>query len=150
MKKLSIMLFALLSLGFGSCGYLDGVVPDDTATLEDAFKNQENAQKFIYSIYGHIGNMNRYWIPGQIFGGDDAGECAVSCGAFHIEVVGADPTVLNAGPAVLQLVVCVAIRNFYSGDLCVVCAGAHSHIQLAQVDDAVTQDVGIAVRNDLA
>ncbi len=70
MKKLTIILFSLLSLSLNSCNYLD-VVPDDTATLEDAFKNQENAQKFIYSIYGHIGNMNRYWIPGQIFGGDD-------------------------------------------------------------------------------
>lgn len=70
MKKIYIVLLSLLALNFSSCNYLD-VVPDDTATLEDAFKNEENAQKFIYSIYGHIGNMNRYWMPGQIFGGDD-------------------------------------------------------------------------------
>lgn len=70
MKKIQIILLAFACVMFGSCNYLN-VVPDDTATLEDAFKNEENAQKFIYSIYGHIGNMNRYWIPGQIFGGDD-------------------------------------------------------------------------------
>jgi len=68
MKKI-LYIFCLLFV-LSSCKFLD-VVPTDTATIDDAFANEENCQKFLHSIYGHIGNMNRYWMPGQIMGGDD-------------------------------------------------------------------------------
>lgn len=68
MKKIIYSIIVLLAVS--SCSYLN-VVPTDTATIDDAFANEENCQKFLHSIYGHIGNMNRYWMPGQIMGGDD-------------------------------------------------------------------------------
>ena len=68
MKK--ILYFILAFATVCSCNLLD-VVPDDQATLDDAFANEENCQKVLHTIYGHIGNMCRYWMPGQIAGGDD-------------------------------------------------------------------------------
>ena len=42
MKKLIFILTLLSAVLFHSCDYLD-IVPDDTATLEDAFKNETTA-----------------------------------------------------------------------------------------------------------
>ena len=46
MKKLIFILTLLSAVLFHSCDYLD-IVPDDTATLEDAFKNETTAENFI-------------------------------------------------------------------------------------------------------
>ena len=38
-----------------ACNYLD-VVPEDNATLDDAFKSQDKALSYLFSIYGHLPN----------------------------------------------------------------------------------------------
>ena len=53
-----------------ACNYLD-VVPEDNATLDDAFKSQDKALSYLFSIYGHLPNNIQYWMPGQSCGGDD-------------------------------------------------------------------------------
>ncbi len=61
MKKYILNIFAFvtfLSVSF-SCDYLD-IVPDDTATLEDAFRNENTAESFVYSCYGYIPNYMDY------------------------------------------------------------------------------------------
>lgn len=61
MKKviLNIVTCFVLLLGSASCSYLD-IVPDDTATLDDAFKNENTAEAFVYSCYGYIPNFLDY------------------------------------------------------------------------------------------
>lgn len=61
MKKYILNIFtALMSIaGLSGCSYLD-VVPDDTATLADAFKNENTAENFVYSCYGYIPNYMDY------------------------------------------------------------------------------------------
>ncbi|MDR0688241.1 MAG: RagB/SusD family nutrient uptake outer membrane protein [Prevotellaceae bacterium] len=49
MKKL-ILLTSLFAALLAGCDYLD-IVPDDTATLEDAFKNETTAENFIFTCY---------------------------------------------------------------------------------------------------
>ncbi|MDR3365762.1 MAG: RagB/SusD family nutrient uptake outer membrane protein [Prevotellaceae bacterium] len=50
MKKLMFIL--LLGVSVAGCDFLD-VVPDDTATLEDAFKNETTAEDFIFTCYSY-------------------------------------------------------------------------------------------------
>lgn len=61
MKKLilNIVTFCTFLFGSLSCSYLD-IVPDDTATLDDAFKNENTAEAFVYSCYGYIPNYMNY------------------------------------------------------------------------------------------
>lgn len=70
MKKIAHILITAAAVSLMSCEYLD-VVPKDKATLDDAFKNETNALKFLYSMYGHIPNSVQYWMAGQPCGGDD-------------------------------------------------------------------------------
>lgn len=54
MKKIYLLLSLVLAVGlFGACNYLD-IVPDETATEEDAFKNPKAAERYLYSCYGYI------------------------------------------------------------------------------------------------
>ena len=54
MKKIAYILISLCML-VSSCDYLD-IVPDDTATLDDAFKNETTAEGFVYTCYSYIPN----------------------------------------------------------------------------------------------
>lgn len=58
MKKFifNIIIVVNLLITPSSCNFLD-IVPDDTATLADAFKNETTAEAFVYSCYGHIPNF---------------------------------------------------------------------------------------------
>ena len=55
MKK--IVIYILLGLSFTSCDFLD-VVPDDTATLNDEFKNENSADKFVVTLYSFLPQVN--------------------------------------------------------------------------------------------
>lgn len=57
MKKILFILTLFTTVLFHSCDYLD-IVPDDVATLDDAFKNESTAQSFIYSCYSFIPQYN--------------------------------------------------------------------------------------------
>lgn len=51
MKKLIIILSLFISLS--SCDFLD-IVPDNTPVLDDAFKDERAAERFMFSCYGRI------------------------------------------------------------------------------------------------
>lgn len=53
MNTLYKLLAALLILCFSSCNFLD-IVPDETATEDDAFKNTKAAERYLYSCYAYI------------------------------------------------------------------------------------------------
>lgn len=62
MKKIKKLTYAFLFLLMGtlvSCNYL-AIVPDDTPTFDDAFKNENTAENFIYSCYGFIPDYMNY------------------------------------------------------------------------------------------
>lgn len=50
---LSVLILSLLT--FGSCDYLD-IVPDEVPTEEDAFKDSQSLQRYLYSCYSFIPN----------------------------------------------------------------------------------------------
>ncbi|MCT4602333.1 MAG: RagB/SusD family nutrient uptake outer membrane protein [Marinifilum sp.] len=50
-KNTILLLF--LALSIASCDYLD-IVPDDTPSLDDAFKRPAEAQNFLYSLYSFM------------------------------------------------------------------------------------------------
>lgn len=56
----TILMTIIIALFLQSCDFLD-VVPDDTTTLEDAFKNEDETEKFLYGCYS--------FLPGSVGGG---------------------------------------------------------------------------------
>lgn len=57
MKKILFVLTIFASSLFNSCDYLD-IVPDDTATMDDAFKNETTAENFVYACYSFMPQYN--------------------------------------------------------------------------------------------
>lgn len=57
MKNIILILTLFSTVLFSSCDYLD-IVPDDTATLADAFKNETTAENFVYTCYSYIPQYN--------------------------------------------------------------------------------------------
>lgn len=69
-KKVYIILIVILS-SFSSCDYLD-VVPDNIATIEYAFRNRTEAEKYLFTCYGYLpGQGSLYWDP-AMSGSDDS------------------------------------------------------------------------------
>ena len=71
MKQMKKVVAGVLTLflyigGFTSCsGYLD-VVPDGVATMDNAFSNRINAEKFLFTCYNRLPNQNAEWdYPGN-------------------------------------------------------------------------------------
>lgn len=58
-KYISILLILGFVQLFHSCDYLD-IVPDDKPTLDDAFKNEQTAEAFLFSCYGYIPQANHF------------------------------------------------------------------------------------------
>ena len=57
MKKLILAISTIFCLS--GCNYLD-IVPDDTPLLEDAFKNEQTAEGFMYSCYAQIPDYTNF------------------------------------------------------------------------------------------
>lgn len=57
MKKKIFTILAVVSLAVSSCNYLD-IVPDDTPRMEDAFRNEQTTEGFLYSCYSYIPRYN--------------------------------------------------------------------------------------------
>lgn len=57
MKKIILFIAIFSATLFNGCDYLD-IVPDDTATINDAFKNETTAENFIYACYSFIPQYN--------------------------------------------------------------------------------------------
>ena len=67
MKRIYILLLAtLLPL---SCGKFLDVVPDNVATIDNAFTNRYNAEKFLFTCYSYIPNPTNISTNIAFFGG---------------------------------------------------------------------------------
>lgn len=53
MKQIIYIITTLFMMSLCGCNYLD-IVPDDSPTLEDAFKNETTAENFVYSCYSFM------------------------------------------------------------------------------------------------
>lgn len=72
-KTIKLLIVVVLSIGvLTNCSdYLD-VVPDGVATLDNAFSNRTNAEKFLFSCYNMLPNQNDpYTFPGNMAGSDE-------------------------------------------------------------------------------
>src|SRR5690606_41851979 len=72
---------------FAGCSEYLNVVPDGVATLDNAFSNRINSEKFLFSCYNMIPNQNEPFVyPGnvgfdEIWGDTDVGVVNVRSGA---------------------------------------------------------------------
>ncbi len=63
-----ILIITLLAVFCGACEYLD-VVPDNVATIDNAFSNKANAEKFLSTCYSYQPEYgNYYWDPAMASG----------------------------------------------------------------------------------
>lgn len=70
MKKLFVLVL-LLGLLFNSCkDYLD-VVPDDVATIDNAFSTKTEAEKYLFTCYSYLPREPDMWGNVSIMGGDE-------------------------------------------------------------------------------
>jgi hypothetical protein len=61
----------VLCLFLFSCDYLD-VVPDNVATIDHAFKNRQEAQRYLYGCYSYMPRVGNPVANPAFFGGDEA------------------------------------------------------------------------------
>lgn len=66
-KYLLILTFLVT---FGSCNFLD-VVPDNVATIENAFSDRYNAEKFLATCYSYLPVYGDPWINPGLLSGDE-------------------------------------------------------------------------------
>ncbi|CDN31485.1 SusD family outer membrane protein [Mucinivorans hirudinis] len=55
MKKIILLIAATVAISLNSCNFLN-IVPDDTPTMNEAFKNESTAEAFVYTCYAYIPN----------------------------------------------------------------------------------------------
>ena len=68
--KNRIITYLVSALAMASCSFLD-VVPENTATLEDSFKSNQQALQFLYRVYNYMPNISSFrWAPDMCAGGD--------------------------------------------------------------------------------
>lgn len=68
---LTILLVAILATGLSSCNkYLD-VVPDNVATLENAFKLRVEAEKFLFTCYSFVPKNGDGWYSASMTAADE-------------------------------------------------------------------------------
>ena len=66
MKRIVLLFCGVLMFAVTGCDFLD-VVPDNTATLDDAFKNEDAAEGFLFACYSYQYD-HRNWrsVPGRM------------------------------------------------------------------------------------
>lgn len=70
-SKSSHLLIIIVLLAFAGCHYLD-VVPDNTATLDDAFKNRAAAEKSLFTCYSYLPDpTDAYYYPAFLTSHDE-------------------------------------------------------------------------------
>jgi starch-binding outer membrane protein, SusD/RagB family len=65
-----IFIIAFLFIYSSACDYLD-VVPDNVATMDNAFSDRYNAEKFLATCYSYMPVFGDVWTDPTIFGGDE-------------------------------------------------------------------------------
>lgn len=73
---ISILIF---TLAFGACDYLN-VVPDNVATIDDAFVDKASAERFLATCYNYLPNYGDPWVNPGLGAGDEVW--------FNEEIVG--------------------------------------------------------------
>ncbi|HCE58727.1 MAG TPA: RagB/SusD family nutrient uptake outer membrane protein, partial [Prolixibacteraceae bacterium] len=83
MKKIELKIAALIVLfsAFSCDNYLD-VVPDNVATIDDAFVDKASAERFLATCYSYLPNFGDPWVNAGIGAGDEVW--------FNEEIVGSD------------------------------------------------------------
>ncbi|GAA4307750.1 RagB/SusD family nutrient uptake outer membrane protein [Compostibacter hankyongensis] len=79
-KKISLLLLFGLSC---SCNYLD-IVPDDVATIDNAFVMRSAAEKFLFTCYSYLPNEDNLQEDPAFFAGDECWYYAVSNNPWNI------------------------------------------------------------------
>lgn len=85
-KKISLkhtFAFILLSFVLSSCHYLD-IVPDNVATLDNAFVSRSAAEKFLFTCYSYLPNEDNLQQDPAFLGGDECWYYAVSNNPWNI------------------------------------------------------------------
>ncbi|RIJ45748.1 RagB/SusD family nutrient uptake outer membrane protein [Maribellus luteus] len=90
MKKLKnyILLF-LMMFAFGACDYLD-IVPDNVATIDNAFTDKYNAEKYLFTCYSYLPKMGSTGNNPAILGSDE-----LSLGKYHENTSGVQLSIGN-------------------------------------------------------
>ncbi|HBG41888.1 MAG TPA: RagB/SusD family nutrient uptake outer membrane protein [Porphyromonadaceae bacterium] len=60
LKNIAVLIFGIIMLMINSCDYLD-IVPDNVATIDYAFRNRTEAEKFLFTCYNYrppVGSVN--------------------------------------------------------------------------------------------
>lgn len=71
MKNYQYILLLAVSLSLGSCSDYLNIVPDGTATMDNAFSNRQNAEKFLHTCYSYIPNYSDVASSPGIMCGDE-------------------------------------------------------------------------------
>ncbi len=80
MKKIRIYIALLVTISlFSSCNYLD-IVPDNVATIDNAFADKFNTEKFLFTCYSYLPKMGDPDQNPAILGSDE-----VSMALYHID-----------------------------------------------------------------
>jgi len=69
MKKIKILIVSLLFF-VSSCDYLD-VVPDNVATIDNAFTMRNTAEKFLFTCYSYLPKTGNYIYDPAVLGADE-------------------------------------------------------------------------------
>jgi hypothetical protein len=77
MRKYIFLLIVSMLLSLGACDYLD-VVPDNVATLDNAFTDKYNAEKFLFTCYSYLPKMGDPSQNPALLGSDE-----MSLGKYH-------------------------------------------------------------------
>jgi hypothetical protein len=65
----AIALFGIIPL-LGGCDYLD-VVPENIPTIDHAFRNRTEAQRYLYGLYSFMPDVGNFTQDPALFGGDE-------------------------------------------------------------------------------
>lgn len=75
MKIRKFSIIGLLIFCLSSCDYLD-IVPDDVATIDLAFSNRQNAERYLATCYSYIPPHGNVWKNPALSTGDEVWNCA--------------------------------------------------------------------------
>lgn len=75
MKIYKLIITGLLALSLSSCDYLD-IVPDDVSTIDLAFTNRQNAERYLATCYSYMPLHGNVWKNPSLSTGDEVWNCA--------------------------------------------------------------------------
>lgn len=70
MKIIKYILALIFLMNISSCNYLD-VVPDNVATIDNAFSDKYTAEKYLFTCYSYLPNYGSAWDNPALLGGDE-------------------------------------------------------------------------------